>query len=247
MVRALRIAALVLWCGGCALAAPIPLAHVQHGPAIDQPVHRIAALPTRCIASSPDECQPGYAIGIDALARMELELDGRIVVDTETVNVRTRDRLEVVSGDDPATAQTERGGTAFADAAAADQQAVLDGLAIDSVLGALVVIGPPRGFGGSDRTIEVDLQLVRRRDDALVWRSRCAVIAGNDTWERALERATRCALEAEAASRSLGRGRSGDRSARSRSRSRSRRPAACRRRPRRRASGPGRGRRRGAR
>jgi hypothetical protein len=182
------VAAAAAAAAGCSLASPPPLARVRRGPAFATPPARLLALPADCRASEPDLCRDEDRAAVDSAARMALEFAGYALVDSELVNLRLGLRHERDTG-------VEVHRVTWADASADDRRALLDEMEVDGFLWSAISIGPPRGMSWQ-RTVEVSLRVTRAHDERLVWQSRCAVETGDyHTTERAVELATRCALE----------------------------------------------------
>jgi hypothetical protein len=186
----------VLLSAGCALSAPVPLARVQRGPGFDAPPRKILALPADCQAPGA-LCHPAQKEAMDVATRMILELEGYRLVDSEGVNVRTAERLERhhISSVGSRSHRVERESHPWLAASPAQRAAVAAEMGVDGALAPRITVGPAKNAEGQ-RTVEVRVTLTRA-DGALVWRSRCAVETGRfHDLDQAVERATRCALEA---------------------------------------------------
>jgi hypothetical protein len=184
---------------GCSLSrGPVPLARIQRGPAA--PATRIVALPGQC-RGEPDVCLPGHARGVDGAVRMLLEFNGYTVIDAEALNVQAARRLERTTEGDRPTAvvggearEVEVEAARFDDADPATRRALLADLEAEGVLTTSVIVNPRHDYG--DRTFEVVLRLERADDGAVIWRSRCTAESEHAvSYEQAIERATRCAIE----------------------------------------------------
>jgi hypothetical protein len=185
---------------------------VGHGSAYRGGATSLAALPVRC----PPElsiCGRPYAAAIASAARMNLELAGYSVVDTELLNAeawrRTETTTESTRARVPAVPQHDRhgappptgdsrvelsAGRAWADAPPDERQRMLASMGVDGVLATEVTLGPARGLA-QQRTLTMRVA-VSRLDGALVWRSECDVETGDyRSDEQALDLATRCAVE----------------------------------------------------
>ena len=200
--------------GACKFTPPVPLAYVSHGPAFGQPINPIAALPVTCGFTSMG-CQIGYLVMVANTTRMALELGGGSLVDSELINAevrlsttRTRGSLQTVRttpdqvGVMPSTttqttahSTTEVTGTTWLELPPLEQRALLEEMGIRSVLRATVSLGMPHGLSGQ-RTVTVQLALLRLADSAIAWESECGVETGDYHSEpQAVELAARCALE----------------------------------------------------
>lgn len=200
--------------GACKFTPPVPIAYVNHGPAYGQPINPIAALPVSCGFSTMG-CHLGYQVMVANATRMALELGGGSLVDSELINAElrlrtthTRSTVSVVQthpsqvGVMPSTttqgssaSTTEVTGTTWLDLPPIEQRALLQDLGIRSVLRANIALGVPHGLSGQ-RTVTVQLALIRLADEAIAWESECGVETGDYHSEpQAVELAARCALE----------------------------------------------------
>lgn len=200
--------------GGCKFTPPVPIAYVNHGPAYGQSINPIAAMPVRCGTTSMG-CVVGYQVAVANATRMELELAGGSLVDSELINAELRRRTTRTSdtvtpalsnadqlGQRPSTttavrsdSTTEVTGTTWVDLPAAEQRALLQEIGARSTLHATVWLGVPHGMA-AQRTVTVQVALVRLADQAVAWESECGVETGDYHSEpQAVELATRCALE----------------------------------------------------
>lgn len=200
--------------GACKFTPPVPIAYVSHGPAYGQTLNPIVALPVSCGFSSMG-CQAGYQVMVANATRMALELGGGSLVDSELINAelrlrttRTRSTVGVVQtnpsqvGVMPSTttevisdSTTEVTGTTWLELPPLEQHSLLEGMGIRSVLRANIALGVPHGLSGQ-RTVTVQLALIRLADSAIAWESECGVETGDYHSEpQAVELAARCALE----------------------------------------------------
>jgi len=136
---------------------------------------------------------------------MYLEYQGHSVIDSEFLNAETRLRYsktqQTSEEAEPQVLEENRTGRDFKDLDPDEQHVVLDSIGALAVFRASVDMGiqGPNVLRPLLGPITVELTLSRLADNAVVWRSRCTVHTGNsNTRETALEKATRCALEAEA-------------------------------------------------
>lgn len=189
--------------GACSLHVPTPLARVTKGPAFDDPPFKLLALPAVCRSADFAQCHPAHEKAVDSAARMSLEFAGYTLVDSEQVNSHTRARIEHTSETRSGTSTEETSevtvtGTTFGEATPAQQRALMVEMGLDGLLHASVLMGPARG-ASQQRTVQVQLQVTRIRDDRLAWSTRCSVETGDfHSTEQAIELATRCALDGAA-------------------------------------------------
>jgi hypothetical protein len=210
-----RRLSLVLVLSGCPWTAPVPIAHVLHGPTYRDPAITLAALPVVCSAEE-DLCLPAHSAAVANATRMTLELAGYSIVDSELINAEmqrrsthsqttetpppaaTVPRNEFHPPDDPTHVEAEvSGGTWWSETSPAAQQAMLAALGVDAVLQTRITVGNASGMA-MQRTITVDVT-VSRLDARLVWHADCGVETGDyHSTEQAIDLATRCALESQA-------------------------------------------------
>jgi hypothetical protein len=208
-VRPAVLAISALAATACSLTTPPPLARIRKGPAFAAPPGRLLALPAACIeeagevcmlgvcAEMPRECHPGRQEGVEGAARMALEFAGLSLVDSELINARLGDRQERERSSPWLGAVTEVSldVTRWGEASEEEREAVLDELSIDGFLESRLALGAPRGMAAT-RTVEVAVRIVRRSGE-LAWESRCSTLTGDHHhMERAIDLATRCAIDA---------------------------------------------------
>jgi hypothetical protein len=197
---------------GCPWGVPAPVARVGHGPAFQNGGATLAALPVRC-APELRVCARPYAAAIASATRMNLELTGYTVVDTELLNAearrRTTTRTEPIAArvpavpqhgvrDEPIDRSREEvelsGGLSWADAPPEERRRMLIAMGVDGVLATEVGMGPPRGMA-RQRTLTMRVTITRLDGD-LIWRSECDVETGDyRSDEQAVDQAARCAVE----------------------------------------------------
>lgn len=180
---------------GCSYTPPTPVAYVTHGPARQQRVTPLAALPATCDGMTMG-CQPGYLFSVASATRMSLELGGLGLVDSEIINAELRRRhTSTQASEGSVQTTTTVTGATWMDLDPVARRTFLSELGIHGVLRATVGLGVPHGMAGQ-RTVTVTVQVTRLADDALVWQSECHVETGDFHSEsQAVELATQCALE----------------------------------------------------
>ena len=179
---------------------------VHRGPAFGQVVRRVVALPATCgtlgehwtapgsleappaavdPATPPPvaSCPADRLGGIDSRIRALLEFQGQNVIDSETLNARTRTRRELEVRN-RGTGMPERidrevdlDGARFADATLTMQREILAEIGADAVLNTRILIGAAEGLSGR-RLVEVQIRLMAVPSGQLVWARRCEVEAG---------------------------------------------------------------------
>lgn len=196
---------------------PPPVAQTHVGPGNRPAIHRVLALPATCgslysfaelrpeKAYTEGACSRHTLDGVDAAVRTMLAFRGLDVVDSETVNATTLARTEVttstMTGHRSSTSEKVKvRGSRFADAPPAIQDAILDQLGADAVLGVRIFVGAGTGISGR-RHIDVLVRLLDFRNGELVWASRCRVEAGLVFNDAPIMQAARCAT---AAAKALG-------------------------------------------
>jgi hypothetical protein len=204
--------ATLICAAGCPWTAPTPVARVGHGPAYRRGSATLAALPVSCAPDLP-VCGRPYLAAIASATRMNLELGGYTVVDTELLNaeawLRTTTTTESSSAPVPRVPQhgprgapvdtaRERidvfGGASWADAPPDERRRMLVSMGVDGLLATEVAMGRPRGMA-RQRTVTMRFA-VARLDGELVWRSECDVETGDyRSDEQALDEAARCEVE----------------------------------------------------
>ena len=188
--------ALVAAISGCALSGPIPQARVRRGASAGlAPPMRVFATASECTAIEHDLCARGPQVALANIARMGLEYAGFVVIDPERVHPRTGDRVERTWRSAAGSSQAvEIDGAAWDDASAAEKRRLLGELEVSGLLLSRVHLGPSKNIE-DQRTLLVELTLMRYPGRELVWNSKCGVDTGRfRTLEQALELATRCAL-----------------------------------------------------
>jgi hypothetical protein len=201
---------------GCPWSVPVPVARVGHGPAFRDGSATLAALPLRCATPDLAVCARPYAAAIASATRMNLELAGYTVVDTELLNAeawrrttttteRTSARVPTVPQHDgrgvpvnPVRERIERtGGASWAEAPPDERRRMLVSMGVGGILATEVAMGRARGMA-RQRTLTMRVT-VTRLDGELVWRSECDVETGDyRSDEEAVDLATRCAVESAA-------------------------------------------------
>ena len=198
---------LALLCVGavaCQLSLPPPMARVRRGPGFAPAPTKILALPAVCEAESEGICLVAHQKAVDVTTRMSLEFVGYRLVDSELVNIYLRERVERIRTTtaesygvirDQETRSVEVAGVGWDQATVEERQRVLGEMGVDGFLASRIVMGPMKNVEGQ-RTVEIHLVVTRVHDNALVWRSRCAVETGQyHSIDQAVDLAARCALE----------------------------------------------------
>jgi len=173
---------------GCVQLEP-PRVAVLERPAT-KTLRRVAVLPTSC---ETQECK-----GIEATIKQSLEFVGYSIVDIDSLNMTTWNRLEVrtsYTGDQSSSVHVERVGVKLSDL---DVWALRDELAklgVEGVVTSRVMTGPAFGTQMGPHTVEVMVRLMTLEDLQLKWSRACRVEVSLLTQPVAAnERALRCAL-----------------------------------------------------
>jgi hypothetical protein len=192
---------------GCTISGRIPEGRAQRGPAWMTP-HRIVALPPRLELAesmenpSPELSPERIAEAVASHVRLELAARGVTIVDAESLNGRTRERVEerTRSADRDWTTRVELGSGGFLESPPDVQRAVLDELQIDAILHVEVRREEPHTdprAGTQEQTVRLVMRLSRLVDDAVIAEGRCDADSGAYARSRrALDQATRCATDA---------------------------------------------------
>ena len=207
--RALLAAVVLFGCTSAELAKPVYYAH--RGPAAQQTVRRVVALPATCgslsmtaeyVGGTPtvlsQRCLPSFLPPTDQLIRSQLDFLGFQVIDSEKVNAVTASRREIITRHGLAeSTRVEKHGSLFADATPIEQAAILRELNADAVLNTRILIGSDTGVG-KRRSVVVQVRLRAADDGRLIWVHRCEVeIGGIEMDVDGIQAATRCAMGRE--------------------------------------------------
>jgi hypothetical protein len=180
---------------GCSFTPPTPRAYVRFGPARDQLVTPLAALPVTC-GTTTMGCLEGYKVAVASATRIAIEYAGFTLVDGERINAELQQRTtQITETADRLIEQVEITGRTWVDLEPQQQRDLLTAMGIRGLFRAEVSLGVPRGMA-AQRTVTVAVAVTRLADEALAWQSQCSVETGDYHSEpQAIELATRCALE----------------------------------------------------
>jgi hypothetical protein len=192
--------------GGC-IDQRIPEARVTRVPTPSWRSKRVVALPTSAAPTASSDVTEA----IDSAIRMDLELHGLVLVDSESLNATLRERVERTTHTTRANEQTHShtesatvvvGPGSFADSSADVQARLMNELEIDTLLTSRLSFGrlplPSATQSGpvSGDAVVLELTLIRRSDDRVVARSVCrADVHAHPRFEAAVERTARCAVD----------------------------------------------------
>ncbi|HEY4177948.1 MAG TPA: hypothetical protein VGM90_13970 [Kofleriaceae bacterium] len=210
----MRYALMFLAVAACRWEPPAPTARVRRGAIAGELLTPLASPPTIC-AAVEGTCDTKLLASVRTQARMELELAGMSLMDAERINAERRVRTHTESEsentrvvtddlggrDERVTTATAESSTTlgrtWADLATSEQRELLVESGFKGLILSRVDLGEPRGLGGYIQTVTVSLEIRRAADFELARSSRCAVETGDsNSMGVALEKATRCALEA---------------------------------------------------
>lgn len=203
---------------GCSLNDPVPTADIRRGPSFAQAPRALLALPVTCEADgellpapSPTAkpsvlgrlpgypCTYGVRKAVEVRTRMQLKWAGYRLVDSERVNFLTGERFgrrETPSGITVEDIELDP----WRDASPKQRQAMLQAIGVGGVVQSNIVVdmgGDPRGAA---RSVGLEMRVFATDTQSLVWESGCRVVTGRfHVFDRALERAMRCALHAPTA------------------------------------------------
>lgn len=197
-----RYVATLLALAGCGLSSTTPTARVFKGLASAEPMSPIAALPLTCDPICEErpgaprtcqtECPERLTAAIASRTRMDLELAGYDVIDTELLDADVRTHAIEDS------AERRVDGRRWAELDAGDKREVLEAMGARGVLVTHIGITEPRGVAGR-QVVTVTLEAHRVTDDELAWRASCAVDTGfHRRLDEAVAEGTRCAMESAA-------------------------------------------------
>jgi hypothetical protein len=194
--------------GGC-IDQRIPEARVTKVQTPAWRSKRIVALPTMTVATKAPPSEVTSAI--DAAIRMDLELHGLVLVDSEPLNATLRERVERTArwmrADEQSRWQHESttvevGPGSFTDSDRGVQERMMNELEIDTLLTSRLSFGrlplPSATQSGpvSGDAVVLELTLTRRSDERVVARSVCrADVHAHPAFEAAVERTARCAVD----------------------------------------------------
>lgn len=197
---------------GCVASSRLsaPRLTVRAGPAHEQLLRRIVALPATCgmLTALQNEhghlrdnkvtnalaCTRRLIASVDALVRSYLEFDGLDVIDSETVNAMAFTRLERLFTENGVTevASNVRGAR-FADASPRAQDEILAELQVDGLVDTTIWVGAGVGLSAR-RGVEVQVRVLHVPTGDFMWMRRCWLEAGFESNRVLALEAARCAV-----------------------------------------------------
>lgn len=218
--KAVALAVALASLTACTLEGRVPEARVALGPASSHRPRRVVAR-TSSPAGSVVGAEPGelerVARAVDARVRMDLEMLGWTVIDGESIRGVVRERVEATTKTEasfaaagaPPSASAQRTTTVdtapapdLATLPALDREAILDALAVDTIVDVTLQSAAQRGATLREPTLEQAIAVViavtarpARGGDATVLTSACSADAGAyASLGEAADRASRCAV-----------------------------------------------------